>query len=143
VLVVDPSPAARAAVRRMIRSSRGFRLVGEVPDVAEATLATARLRPALVLLEVDLPDGSGVAAGRWMRRLTPPPLVLLYSAAPESAPPLEVLVSGLPYVTKADLAERSLDALLPPTASAVSRPRAARAAAPSPARRRLAPSSSS
>jgi DNA-binding NarL/FixJ family response regulator len=114
VLLVDSSPAFRKAVRLLMRRSRRFRLVGEAATAADAMILAARLRPGIVLVDVHLPDGSGVAAAEWIRRLMPPPLVLLCSSyAPEELPG-EVLASGLPFVDKARVSEQVLAQLLPP-----------------------------
>lgn len=113
VLLVDASPAFRSTVRALVRRSRRFRLVGEAATASDAMILAARLRPGLVLLDISLPDGSGVEAGLWMRRLMPPPLVLLYSTAPPARLPAEVAASGLPYLDRSEITETSLSGLLP------------------------------
>jgi DNA-binding NarL/FixJ family response regulator len=113
VLLADASPTFRHAVRLLLRCSRRFRLVGEAATASDAMLLAARLRPGLVLIDVALPDGSGLAAGVWMRRLMPPPLVLLCSTAAPVDLPEEVVASGLPHLNKAEVTELTLSELLP------------------------------
>lgn len=113
VLLVEPSPAFRSAVRLLLRRSRRFRLVAEAAAASDAMLLAARLRPGLVLLDVDLPDGSGVAAGLWIRRLMPPPLVLLSSSYSPTDLPGDVRASGLPHLDKSAVTESALHGLLP------------------------------
>ncbi|MGH9225575.1 MAG: response regulator [Acidimicrobiales bacterium] len=55
VLVVDDHPPFRAEARAMFEAS-GFRVVGEAADAASALEAVSRLRPGLVLLDVQLPE---------------------------------------------------------------------------------------
>jgi DNA-binding NarL/FixJ family response regulator len=58
VLIVDDHAPFRAAAR-MLLEREGFEVVGESADAAGALAAAARLRPAIVLLDIALPDGNG------------------------------------------------------------------------------------
>lgn len=58
VLIVDDHAPFRAAAR-MLLEHEGFEVVGESADAAGALAAAARLRPAIVLLDITLPDGNG------------------------------------------------------------------------------------
>ena len=58
VLIVDDHPSFRATARTLLESE-GFDVVGEAGDGAEALECAARLRPDIVLLDVQLPDMDG------------------------------------------------------------------------------------
>lgn len=58
VLVVDDHPAFRATARMLLEAA-GWDVTGEAEDVAGALEAIERLRPQVVLLDVQLPDGDG------------------------------------------------------------------------------------
>jgi DNA-binding NarL/FixJ family response regulator len=116
VLLVDSSPAFRAAVHRQLRHSRNFHVVGEASTASDATLLAARLRPALILLDVDLPDDSGVRTALWMRSLTPAPRVLLCSAQRWTDVQREIAASGLPCIAKSEFSEAALRETLATTA---------------------------
>ena len=62
VLIVDDHPAFRSLARALLESE-GFAVVGEAEDGEAAIAAVAALRPAVVLLDVQLPglDGFEVA----------------------------------------------------------------------------------
>jgi two-component system nitrate/nitrite response regulator NarL len=60
VLIVDDHSPFRAAARALLEAS-GFDVVGEAEDGASAVAAAAALRPAVVLLDVQLPDLDGFA----------------------------------------------------------------------------------
>jgi DNA-binding NarL/FixJ family response regulator len=60
ILIVDDHPAFRASARRMLEAG-GFEVVGEAQDAASARGAVRDLGPDAVLLDVQLPDGDGIA----------------------------------------------------------------------------------
>jgi DNA-binding NarL/FixJ family response regulator len=58
VLIVDDHPSFRASAR-IVLESEGFDVVGEAEDGASAITQCCRLRPQVVLLDVQLPDTDG------------------------------------------------------------------------------------
>ena len=62
--IVDDEPLARRGVRRLVSAQAGFRVVGEAETGAEARELIERARPDVVLLDVQMPDGSGLDAIR-------------------------------------------------------------------------------
>src|SRR6202140_5633113 len=79
VLLVDDHDIVRAGLRAIF-SRAGIQVVGEAGTVAEAIEAAARLDPDVVLMDVRLPDGSGVTACREIRAANPRIKVLFLSA---------------------------------------------------------------
>ncbi len=63
-IIVDDEVLARARLRRLIARLPDVALVGEAADAAAARSAIDRLRPDLVFLDVDLPDGTGFDVAR-------------------------------------------------------------------------------
>lgn len=57
-LIVDDHPSFRATARALLEAE-GFEVVGEAADGRSALAEILRLRPQLVLLDVQLPDMSG------------------------------------------------------------------------------------
>jgi two-component system, LytTR family, response regulator len=68
VVIVDDEPLARSGVRRLVAARAGFRVLGEAETGTEASDLIARTRPDVVLLDVQMPDGSGLEA---IRRVAP------------------------------------------------------------------------
>ena len=64
ILIVDDHAVVRIGLRTLLASSAGFRVVGEAGTVAEAITLAVQARPDVVLMDVRLPDGSGVEACR-------------------------------------------------------------------------------
>ncbi len=63
VLIVDDHATFRATARQLLEAE-GFEVVGEAEDGASALAAVARLRPDVVLLDVQLPDTDGFEIAR-------------------------------------------------------------------------------
>ena len=70
VLLVDDHQIVRAGLRSII-SRAGIEVVGEAGTAAAAIEEAARLEPDVVLMDVRLPDGSGVTACREIRAANP------------------------------------------------------------------------
>ena len=98
ILVVEDDEATRTAVRRDLRA-RGFD-VEEAPDGATALRRWEARRPALVLLDLGLPDMDGATVLRRIRREATTPVVIL-SARDDEAAKIDALEAGADdYVTK-------------------------------------------
>jgi DNA-binding NarL/FixJ family response regulator len=63
VLIVDDHAGFRSLARRLLDAA-GFEVVGEAEDGASALESARRLRPAIVLLDVQLPDLDGFEVAR-------------------------------------------------------------------------------
>jgi len=59
VLIIDDERLARTELRRMLASHPGITIVGEAANAAEAAQQIAALQPDLLLLDVQMPGGSG------------------------------------------------------------------------------------
>jgi DNA-binding NarL/FixJ family response regulator len=79
VLIVDDHPTFRKFARRLLEQS-GFAVVGEAPDAAAALAAVQNLRPEAVLLDVLLPDRSGLDVAAELADRDEPPAVVLTSS---------------------------------------------------------------
>ncbi len=78
VLIVDDHAEFRALARAMLERG-GFEVVGEVVDGAGTLTAVARMRPEVVLLDVQLPDGNGFDIARALCEGEDSPIVVMVS----------------------------------------------------------------
>jgi DNA-binding NarL/FixJ family response regulator len=79
VLIVDDASVFRSAASAVIRSTPGFRLVGEACSGEEAIKLVTQHAPGLVLLDVRMPGLGGVATARLIAKIKPAPITVLVS----------------------------------------------------------------
>jgi CheY-like chemotaxis protein len=112
VLIVDDHRDFRSSARLMLESE-GFTVVGEAADGEEAVARSGRLRPAIVLLDIQLPDIDGFAVAEQLATGGEPPVVVLISSRDERS--FGPRIAGSPargFIAKADLTGASLTAML-------------------------------
>jgi CheY-like chemotaxis protein len=110
VLVVDDHPSFRRLATKLLEAG-GFDVVGEAEDGASALAAAGRLQPDLVLLDVLLPDMSGLAVAEALNGDSHHPRVVLVSS--RSASELGAALEESPaagFLTKSELTAEALAA---------------------------------
>jgi response regulator of citrate/malate metabolism len=96
VLVVDDDFAVASVHRGYVDSVPGFEVVGQASTGAEAIAAADTLQPDLVLLDIYLPDMSGIDVLRSLRSSSRAPVdVIVISAARELETVRDAMVSGV------------------------------------------------
>ena len=79
VLIVDDHAGFRSSARRMLEAD-GFQVVGEAADAAAAVAETERLRPLVVLLDIQLPDADGFSVAERLASRPDAPIIVLISS---------------------------------------------------------------
>ena len=79
VLIVDDHVGFRYASRQLLEAG-GFEVVGEAEDGPQALVEAARLRPDIVLLDVQLPGLDGFAVAELLAARVPTSSVVLISS---------------------------------------------------------------
>jgi len=79
VLIVDDHEAFRVAARSLLESE-GFVIVGEAADGQDALSEAERLRPDVVLLDIQLPDVDGFTVANRLAATSAAPEVVLISS---------------------------------------------------------------
>lgn len=101
LLVVDDHQVVRLGLRALLESEPDLRVVGEAGTAAEALTMTERLQPDVVLMDVRLPDQSGISACRQIRQRWPAMHVLILTSFADEALVLEAIEAGAAgYVLK-------------------------------------------
>ena len=84
VLVVDDHPVLRTGLRLLLEREPGISCVGEAESAEEALRAADRLRPTLMLTDLEMPGMGGLAGIEAMRRRHPTVAVLVLSMHEET-----------------------------------------------------------
>ena len=112
VLIVDDHDGFRDSARALLEAE-GFEVIGTAADGAAGITAVERLRPEVVVLDVQLPDLDGFAVAERLATVPHPPSVVLVStrAAATYGPRIEA-ASARGFLTKAELSGAALRALI-------------------------------
>jgi DNA-binding NarL/FixJ family response regulator len=94
LLVVDDHEVVRQGLVALLGRRPGFQVVAEAGTVAEAIEAAQRFRPDLVIMDVRLPDGSGIEACREIRSELPDTRVVILTSYPDEEAVLSAIVAG-------------------------------------------------
>jgi two-component system response regulator DevR len=104
VLVVDDSPLVREGIRAVLEGygrAAGLEVAGEAASVAEAISHAAIDRPDVVLMDIRLPDGSGLEACRTICTTLPSVRILVLTSFVSDELVQEAVALGVAgYVTK-------------------------------------------
>ncbi|WP_116244384.1 response regulator transcription factor [Nocardiopsis sp. FIRDI 009] len=111
VLVVDDHPMWRDAVARDLDEA-GFEVVGTAGDGAKALRIAPAARPTLAVVDLNLPDMTGVELTSGLVALAEPPRVLVLSASGAGDDVLAAVKAGATgYLVKSAGREELLDAV--------------------------------
>ena len=94
LLIVDDHEVVRQGLVALLDRREGFQVVAEAGTVAEAIEQADRVEPDLVIMDVRLPDGSGVEACREIRAEHPTIRVVMLTSYPDEEAVLSAIVAG-------------------------------------------------
>ena len=110
-MVVDDHPMWRDAVARDLAEA-GYDVVATVSDGSQALRVAAAAQPDVVVLDLQLPDMSGVEVTRGLRAAHPAARVLVLSASGEQQDVLDAVKAGaVGYLLKSAARPEFLDAV--------------------------------
>jgi two-component system, NarL family, invasion response regulator UvrY len=103
VLIVDDQAPFRSVARTVVSMTPGFEVTAEAESGEEAVEATARLRPDLVLMDINMGGISGIEATRQILAAQPGVCIVLLSTYNEQDLPDDARTCGaVRYVHKED-----------------------------------------
>lgn len=94
VLICDDNVAMRVLLGVIIDTAAGLRVAGEAADGNEAVLEATRLQPDVILLDLAMPNRSGLEALPDLRRVAPDAQIVVLSGFAEATVAEEVLALG-------------------------------------------------
>ncbi len=119
ILLVDDHPLTREGYKAVIEGLAGFEVVGEAGNAADGIRLFSSLHPDLTIMDISLPDATGIELTRWIRLSDPAARVLIVSIQEKidyitdalsagasgyvlKGSPIEVFVDGLRIVSGGD-----------------------------------------
>ncbi len=112
ILIVDDHPLYRDGLKSLLSRHPAFETAGEAGGFLEGLRLARKLKPDLALLDISLPDGSGIELARELRKLLPQVgmiIVSMHSKIDFIAAAFQAGAAG--YVAKESGADRILQAL--------------------------------
>ncbi|HAM53869.1 MAG: DNA-binding response regulator [Candidatus Rokubacteria bacterium RBG_16_73_20] len=101
VLIVDDHEVVRLGLRSLLGREKAIEIVGEAATAEEAVAQAERLRPTVVVMDVRLPDRSGIEACREIRAAAPDTrVIMLTSYADDEAVFASILAGASGYLLK-------------------------------------------
>ncbi len=94
LLVVDDHEIVRQGLVALLDRRPEFSVVAQAGTMAEAVGAAQRFRPDLVVMDVRLPDGSGIEACRDIRAEMPETRVVMLTSYPDEEAVLSAIIAG-------------------------------------------------
>ena len=94
LLVVDDHEVVRQGLVALLDRRESFEVVAQAGSVAEAIAAANRFEPDLVIMDVRLPDGSGIEACREIRSEHPGMRVVMLTSYPDEEAVLSAIIAG-------------------------------------------------
>ncbi|MFI5255135.1 MAG: response regulator [Candidatus Limnocylindrales bacterium] len=94
LLVVDDHEIVRQGIVTILDHRPGFAVVGEAGTVVDAVAEARRVRPDLIVMDVRLPDGSGVEACREILAESPATRVVMFTGTLDEDGVLAAVLAG-------------------------------------------------
>ena len=112
VLICDDHEVVREGLRGLISRQPGMSVVGEAGSVAESIEVAEYAEPDVVIMDVRLPDGSGVEACRAIREARPETkLIILTSYADDEALFAAIIAGASGYLLKQTRGQALVEAI--------------------------------
>lgn len=108
VLVVDDDPSTRALLRLRLQLDERTECAGEAVNGRQAVEMAAMLQPDVVILDVEMPVASGLAALPQIRAVAPNTRVVIFAGSSVS---MTVAAADAVFVKSGDVLPNLLDAV--------------------------------
>ena len=108
ILIADDDAGMRLVMRRLVEQAEGYALAGEASDGAELIRLYDEHRPEVVLLDVEMPELSGIECARAIQDRDPR-TVLVFATAHEEYMASAFEVYAFDYLVKPFRVERAME----------------------------------
>jgi len=111
ILIVDDAAFMRIMLRDIVVAA-GFEVAGEAVDGAEASSLYKKRKPDLVLMDITMPEVSGIQAVTDIMEHDPDAKIIMVSAMGQQSMVIQsIMLGALDFVVKPFRAERVKDAI--------------------------------
>jgi two-component system response regulator DevR len=112
IMLVDDHEVVREGLRTLIGRHKEMLVVGEAGTTAEAIETAAKAKPDVIIMDVRLPDGSGVEACRTIREARPETrVIMLTSYADDEALFASIVAGAAGYLLKQTRGQAVIEAI--------------------------------
>ena len=112
VLIVDDHPLFREGLKSLLARHSGFEVIGEAGNGSKGLKKAKKLRPDLVIMDISLPDQSGIEVTSKIRSLLPETRVIVLSMHTKIDYITEAFRKGATgYVVKESATEKLMECL--------------------------------
>ena len=94
LLVVDDHEVVRQGLVALLDRRAGFEVVAQAGTVAESIDQARQFQPDIVVMDVRLPDGSGIEACREIRAELPATKVIMLTSYPDEEAVMSAIIAG-------------------------------------------------
>ena len=108
LLLAEDHRVVRAGLRLLLDRQDGIEVIGEAGDIAETELRAAELRPRVIVLDVDMPDGSSIPAIPRLQKIAPGTRIVILTMHTAPALARDALRAGATGFVLKDAAEAEL-----------------------------------
>lgn len=112
VLIADDHEVVRDGIKELLRRQPDIEIAGEASNGKEAIERARELHPDVVLLDISMPELSGLEAINIIRQVTPPPAVVVLTMYDKDAYLKQLFLAGAKgFVLKASPSREIVDAI--------------------------------
>ncbi len=112
IVIADDHELVRRGIRSILTAHRGWQVVGEASDGAQAARLTENLRPHVLIMDVTMPKLDGLEATRKILNDCPETKILILTMHESAQMVRRILEAGARgYILKSDLAEQLVRAV--------------------------------
>ena len=112
VLLVDDHPVVRTGIRTLLQNAPGIAVIAEAESAREGLVLIEQLHPDVLLLDMEMPEMSGVEVAKHLQEAESPVKVLALSAYDDIQYVRSLLANGAAgYLTKEEAPEMIVEAV--------------------------------
>ena len=108
LMLVDDHAVVRAGVRKLLELDGRFTVLAEAGTAADAVAAAEAAQPEIVVMDVRLPDRSGIEACREIRAMRPETKVIMLTSYPDEEAVIASVMAGASGYLLKELNENAL-----------------------------------